>query len=111
MLGHLVPGEIPKVSRVEVGQKVAAAVQVSWDSKIEVYLNFVPPSSCPTMSFVFVCLCKRLTPVIAQPDVKARVRKQKGEAVLGSGYHLGRELRLPQTYLSQGHNPLGIYGG
>ena len=74
--------------------------------------------SCPTMSFVFVCLCvcvfvylcKRLTPVVAQPDVKAGVGEQKGEAVLGSGHHLGRELRLLQTYLSQGHNPLCIGG-
>ena len=44
------------------------------------------------MSFVFVYLCicvKRLTPVVAQPDVKAGVGEQEGEAVLGAGHHLG----------------------
>ena len=57
-----------------------------------------------------MCLCERLTPVVAQPDVKAGVGEQEGEAVLGAGHHLGGEVRLPQTYLSQGHNQQCIGG-
>ena len=41
VLCHLVPREIPKVGRVGVGRQVAQAVQVSWEAKIEVYLNLV----------------------------------------------------------------------